>query len=76
MTKKAGTRKRGGTTRKKAAASPKLKRVTFAADGDEIPHELVAEEAYFIWVRRGGEHGRHEDDWLEAERVVRERLGL
>ena len=40
------------------------------------PQELVAEEAYYIWERRGGDHGHHEDDWLEAERVVREKLGL
>lgn len=33
----------------------------------------IAEEAYAIYQARGGEHGRHEDDWLEAERRLTER---
>lgn len=33
----------------------------------------IAAEAYAIYQERGGEHGRHDDDWLEAERRVAER---
>jgi len=36
------------------------------------PDEIAA-EAYVIYQSRGGEHGRHEDDWLEAERRLAER---
>ena len=36
------------------------------------PAEIAA-EAYAIYQSRGGEHGRHEDDWLEAERRLAER---
>ena len=36
------------------------------------PDEIAA-EAYAIYQSRGGQHGRHEDDWLEAERRVAER---
>ena len=36
------------------------------------PAEIAA-EAYAIYQARGGEHGRHEDDWFEAERRVLER---
>lgn len=36
------------------------------------PDEIAA-EAYAIYVERGGQHGRHEDDWHEAERRLRER---
>ena len=33
----------------------------------------IAAEAYAIYQSRGGEHGRHDDDWFEAERRVAER---
>ena len=36
------------------------------------PDEIAA-EAYAIYQSRGGDHGRHEDDWLEAERRLTDR---
>ncbi|HXG89516.1 MAG TPA: DUF2934 domain-containing protein [Vicinamibacterales bacterium] len=30
----------------------------------------IAAEAYAIYVSRGGDHGRDQDDWLEAERKL------
>ena len=36
------------------------------------PDEIAA-EAYAIYMARGGDHGRHEEDWLEAERRLAER---
>jgi hypothetical protein len=41
-------------------------------DTPPSPAEIAA-EAYAIYQSRGGEHGRHEDDWLEAERRLAER---
>jgi hypothetical protein len=41
-------------------------------DTPPTPEEIAA-EAYAIYQSRGGEHGRHEDDWFEAERRVTER---
>jgi hypothetical protein len=35
--------------------------------------EEIAAEAYAIYQARGGAHGRHEDDWYEAERRLGER---
>lgn len=35
--------------------------------------EDIAAEAYAIYQARGGGHGRHDDDWFEAERRVSER---
>ena len=35
--------------------------------------EEIAAEAYAIYESRGGSHGRHEDDWYEAERRCAER---
>ena len=36
-------------------------------------YEQIAEAAYQRYLRRGGEHGRDFDDWVEAERELRER---
>ena len=36
-------------------------------DNPPTPDE-IATEAYAIYLARGGEHGRDQDDWLEAER--------
>ena len=33
-------------------------------------HELVAKKAYEIYEKRGMEHGKDLDDWLEAESIV------
>jgi hypothetical protein len=34
--------------------------------------EQIAREAYAMYQRRGANHGRDLDDWLEAERRLRE----
>jgi hypothetical protein len=36
------------------------------------PDEIAA-EAYAIYLSRGGQHGRHDEDWYEAERRLKER---
>jgi hypothetical protein len=41
-------------------------------DTPPTPEEIAA-EAYAIYQARGGEHGRHEEDWLEAERRLNQR---
>jgi hypothetical protein len=41
-------------------------------DTPPTPEEIAA-EAYAIYQARGGEHGRHEEDWLEAERRLTDR---
>ena|SRR5436853_90408 len=35
---------------------------------------LVAQKAFELYQRRGGETGRDVEDWLEAERLVRQEL--
>ncbi len=35
-----------------------------------IDHEHVARRAYERFEARGGEHGRDQEDWLQAERDV------
>jgi hypothetical protein len=37
----------------------------------QIPHEKIAMRAYEKWCQRGRPHGSHQQDWLEAERELR-----
>ena len=39
------------------------------------PHDEVARIAYFIWEKRGRQHGSAEEDWYRAEREWDERNG-
>src|SRR4051812_8836987 len=34
-------------------------------------HEQIARRAYEIYTARGADHGRHDDDWLQAERELK-----
>ena len=47
-------------TDREASASPEKSR-----------EQLVREAAYRRFEARGSEHGRHEQDWLDAEREVK-----
>ncbi len=65
------------TTRKKSASAAgslvieqTVTRITYTPSADEI-----AEAAYHRFLSRGGHHGGDFDDWLEAERELRERQG-
>jgi len=33
--------------------------------------QTVRELAYYLFVLRGCKHGRHFDDWIEAEKMLR-----
>ena len=48
-----------------------------AAAASEMPYspsyDEIAEEAYQRYLRRGAQHGQDFDDWLEAERALKER---
>lgn len=41
-----------------------------SALSDEAMRQRIAEKAYELYQKRGESHGRHLDDWLEAERIV------
>ena len=36
----------------------------------KVPHEKIAVRAYEKWCKAGRPHGRHAQDWLEAEREL------
>ena len=40
---------------------------------DAPTFEQIAEAAYHRYLQRGGQHGQDFDDWVEAERWLRER---
>jgi hypothetical protein len=37
-----------------------------------VTHNEIARRAYKLYERRGGEHGRDLDDWLDAENELRD----
>jgi hypothetical protein len=68
-------------TRKPPTASPvsvprpRLIRRTRAAAPNEssaVSHELIARQAYWLFLERGCAHGHDLDDWLTAERELLE----
>ena len=41
-----------------------------SAERSPPTHEEISQRAYELYVERGGDHGRHEEDWLQAEREL------
>ena len=57
-------------TRKRTA----VKKLSFDAPLEPEWHRLISEAAYYHAQQRGFEPGGELDDWLRAEREVRERI--
>lgn len=53
------------TSKKTKAVEPSLKSTDPATLRD-----MIAKKAYELFERRGYQHGHHEEDWLEAQRIV------
>jgi len=56
-----------------ATAYPDAPLLSFLLRRDEYDAQ-VARLAYALYLKRGGEHGRDLDDWLQAERIVQQAL--
>ncbi len=54
--------------REKSTKKPRRK----AQKETESLHEIIKKKAYELFEKRGGEHGRDVDDWLEAERMIKQ----
>ncbi|MCI0454257.1 MAG: DUF2934 domain-containing protein [Candidatus Dadabacteria bacterium] len=54
--------------REKTAGQPKRK----AQKETESLQEMIEKRAYELFEKRGREHGRDLDDWLEAERMIKQ----
>ncbi len=61
------------TTRRKAAATPRLTAISGRIDPD-VRRQLVAAEAYFRAEKRGFAAGNELEDWVAAEVTVDSRL--
>jgi hypothetical protein len=59
--------------RKKDNGAPQNAGATTVAT---IDRDVCAQRAYELYLARGGEDGRDLDDWLTAERELRERRPL
>lgn len=58
-----------------AAAARKTapRRRTTRSFDPALHHEEIAREAYLLWLSRGMEHGRDQEDWHRAVEIVRSR---
>ena len=74
-TPRAPRREKRGAATKPSTSEIAAEAASIYPDTFETPPspEEIAAEAYAIYQARGGQHGRHQDDWLEAERRVAER---
>ena len=57
---------------KKEMTKPRQPEPVVAAPDPQTLRQRIAEVAYGRYVQRGRTPGRHVEDWLEAERIVRE----
>lgn len=55
---------------KAEGTAPKGLRGKTKPDEDTL-HEMIKKKAYEIYEKRGREHGKDLDDWLEAESIVK-----
>ncbi len=46
-----------------------------AAESSDSSAE-ISKLAYQFYLERGGEHGHHEEDWLRAEAIIKNRKRL
>jgi len=63
---------RAVTRRRAGGATPPVSTSTNGGARRDPSHEEIAEAAYQRFLSRGGGHGSDFDDWLEAERELRE----
>ena len=62
------------STTPKKPSSKRPSRAPAAAMGPTT--EEIKKRAFELFIARGREHGRAEEDWLNAERELRERYSL
>lgn len=43
---------------------------------DEMLKEKIAKRAYELFLARGGQHGYHLEDWLQAEKEIMQQIGI
>jgi hypothetical protein len=56
------------TTKSTSKPASARKTTTRKSGKSQAPHDKIAEQAYMLWLQRGGSEI---DNWLEAERQLR-----
>lgn len=56
-----------------AARKTAPRRRTTRSFDPALHHDEIAREAYLLWLNRGMEHGRDQEDWHRAVEIVRSR---
>ena len=51
-----------------------VKELRISSTGNSNLEEEIRRRAYVLFQERGGEHGRHHEDWLRAEAEIRARF--
>jgi hypothetical protein len=62
-----------GPARPKARKTKTAPKASSAPPSPEPSVDEIRRRAYERYQQRGGNHGKHFDDWLEAERELRSR---
>lgn len=73
--KKAVKKTDAKTTTKKVVAKKTAKKATITAESPKF-YDMVGKKAYELFEASGYAHGNDQGNWYEAERLVREELGL
>lgn len=63
------------TEKPQTAKKPAAKSTAKKTKTDNL-QALIAERAYYIYVQRGYSNGNDQQDWLEAEKQIKQELGL
>ena len=56
-------------------SAPRAKAATAQGFDIELHRAEIEQEAYFLWINRGGVHGHATEDWLRAVEIVKARRG-
>ncbi|MCL4843422.1 MAG: DUF2934 domain-containing protein [Bryobacteraceae bacterium] len=56
-------------------SAPRAKAATAPAFDVDQHRAEIEQEAYFLWINRGGAHGHATEDWLRAVEIVQARRG-
>ena len=58
---------------KPSKTATKKENVVSMSQPKVVPHEMIEQVAYQIWVQRGYQHGYALEDWITAEKELLER---
>jgi hypothetical protein len=56
-------------------ATPPQTKTPSATTTSHVPQEKIAQRAYEKWMKHGCTHGRHVQDWTEAEAELKAETG-